>query len=280
MRVKFWGTRGSIPVPGPSTIRYGGNTTCVEVEDRGGTRLIIDAGTGIRALGNDLIRRGKQGPIHIFFTHYHWDHIQGWPFFAPTFLPKSEFVIYGRAKSADKLRAIFAYQMHPVYFPVKFEDLPCKFEFVPVKEDSFKIGSLNIQTIELCHPGGAFGLRIWEKKRVFVFMSDHEAGLNDKQPHPYTDYAKFAYKADLLVHDAQFADEELPIHKTWGHSSYQQALQLAVDADAKRLGLFHHAPERVHNDIDRFVDHCNQLLERQSKSVDVFGIMEGMVFTL
>ncbi|MBN2378656.1 MBL fold metallo-hydrolase [candidate division WOR-3 bacterium] len=280
MRVKFWGTRGSVPVPGPTTIRYGGNTTCVEVEDRNGNLLVIDAGTGIRSLGNDLVRRGKQGPIHVFFTHYHWDHIQGWPFFAPTYLPKSEFIIYGRAKSAGMLREIFAYQMQYTYFPVKFEDLPCKFEFVPVGENSLKIGELNVQTIDLCHPGKTFGARIWEKKRVFVFMTDHEAGLKDKQPHPYTDYTEFASKADLLIHDAQFTEEELPTHKTWGHSSYQEALQLAVDADAKRLGLFHHAPERVYNDIDRFIDHCNQLLDRQRKSVDVFGTMEGMVFTL
>lgn len=252
----------------------------MEVEDRNGNLLVIDAGTGIRSLGNDLVRRGKQGPIHVFFTHYHWDHIQGWPFFAPTYLPKSEFIIYGRAKSAGMLREIFAYQMQYTYFPVKFEDLPCKFEFVPVGENSLKIGELNVQTIDLCHPGKTFGARIWEKKRVFVFMTDHEAGLKDKQPHPYTDYTEFASKADLLIHDAQFTEEELPTHKTWGHSSYQEALQLAVDADAKRLGLFHHAPERVYNDIDRFIDHCNQLLDRQRKSVDVFGTMEGMVFTL
>ncbi|MBD3286573.1 MBL fold metallo-hydrolase [candidate division WOR-3 bacterium] len=280
MRVKFWGTRGSVPVPGSTTIRYGGNTTCIEVEDRNGNLLIIDAGTGIRALGNELMRRGKQGPIYVFLTHFHWDHIQGWPFFTPTYLPKSEFVVYGHAKSADRLREVFSYQMRTPFFPVKFTDLPCSFSFVPVDEDILKIGNLNIQTIKLCHPGGTLGLRVWEKKRAFVLMTDHEAGLKDKQPHLYTDYVKFASKADLLIHDAQFTADVLPTHKTWGHSSYQEALQLAIDAGAKRLGLFHHAPEREYNDIDRFVDHCNQILERKDKSLDVFGTMEGMVFTL
>jgi len=280
MRVKFWGTRGSIPVPGPTTIRYGGNTTCVEVEGRDGTLLIIDAGSGIRPLGVELTKQGKNTPIHILMTHYHWDHLQGWPFFTPAYLPHSEFIIHGRASSPDELRIIFGDQMRFRYFPVEFKQLSSKFEFVPLKENSLKIGGLNIQTIEQCHPGGTFGLRIWEKSRTFVFMTDHEAGLKEKIPHPYPDYVQFAKKAELLVHDAQFTAEELPTRKTWGHSSYEEALELAIDAGVKRLGLFHHAPERIDYEIDRFVTHCNRILRERRKSLDVFGLMEGMEFTL
>ncbi len=280
MRVKFWGTRGSIPVPGPTTIRYGGNTTCVEVTGRDGATLIIDAGSGIRPLGASIMKRGKGGPIHVLFTHYHWDHIQGWPFFTPTYLPNSEFVIYGRASSPDELKAIFSDQMRFTYFPVEFKNLPCKFEFIPLKEDGLKIGGLNIQTINNCHPGGALGLRIAEKRHAFVFMTDHEASLTEELPHPYADYVKFASRAQLLIHDSQFTDEELPTHKTWGHSSYQESLRLAIDSGAKRLGLHHHAPERIDYEIDRFVTHCNRILEEERASVDVFGLMEGMEFTL
>jgi phosphoribosyl 1,2-cyclic phosphodiesterase len=279
MRVKFWGTRGSIPVPGPTTIRYGGNTTCVEVEGRDGTTLIIDAGTGIRALGADLMKRGENGPIHVLFTHFHWDHIQGWPFFFPGYLPKNEFILHGRASSPRELETIFSYQMHSTYFPVEYKDLPCKFEFVPLTENSLKIGGFHIQAIENCHPGGAFGLRIAEKRHAFVFITDHEASLTEKLPHPYADYVKFASKAELLVHDAQFTEEELPTRRTWGHSSYQECLKLAIDSGAKRLGLYHHAPERVDYEIDRFVSHCYRILEEQRKSVEVFGVMEGMEVT-
>ncbi len=279
MRVKFWGTRGSIPVPGPTTIRYGGNTTCVSVEGKDGTFLIIDAGSGIRALGVDLMKRGKNFPIHVLMTHFHWDHIQGWPFFTPTFLPKSEFIVHGRAKSALELEQIFSRQMEFTYFPVEFKNLPSSFNFTPLHENSLTIGSLNIQTIDLCHPGGSFGVKIWEKERSFVFLTDHEAGLKDKQPHPYSDYVNFVKNTQLLVHDAQFTDEELPSRKTWGHSSYQEALKLAMEAGAKRLGLFHHAPERVDYEIDRFVLDCNRILEKNRKSIEVFGVMEGMEFT-
>lgn len=280
MRVKFWGTRGSVPVPGPTTIRYGGNTTCVEVEARDGTLLIIDAGSGIRALGNELAKRGRQGPIHLVVTHYHWDHIQGWPFFVPTYTPKSEFVIYGRASSSDVLRAVFGDQMKFPYFPVEFNSLTSKFDYHPLKEDNLKIGGLSIETIELCHPGGAFGIRITEKRKSFVFMTDHEAGLTDKLPHPYKDYVKFCSKAELLVHDAQYSEEELDSHKGWGHSSYQEALKLAIDAGVRRLALHHHDPGRIDYEIDRFVTHCNRILREQHKSTDVFGLMEGTEFTL
>lgn len=277
MRVKFWGTRGSIPVPGPSTIRYGGNTTCVEVESQDGTLLVIDAGTGIRGLGVDLIKRGRTNPLHLILTHYHWDHIQGWPFFMPGFIPKREFIVYGRAASAGDLKELFGNQMSSTYFPVEFKDVPSSFEFCPLKENSLKIGNIQIQTIENCHPGGAFGLRLREQQRTFVFMTDHEAGLKEKLPHSYADYVKFAKGADLLVHDAQFTDEELVGRKTWGHSSFEEAMKLGHDSGARRLAFTHHAPERIDFEIDRIVV---PMLEAKSNSLDAFALMEGMEFTL
>lgn len=277
MRVKFWGTRGSVPVPGPATLRYGGNTTCVEVEGQDGTLLVIDAGTGIRSLGNDLMKRNKQLRLHVLLTHYHWDHIQGWPFFMPAFLPGNEFIVFGRSSSADQLKGLFGNQMRSTYFPVEFDKLPSKFEFVPLKENSLKIGELHIQTIENCHPGGAFGLRILEKQRAFVFLTDHEAGLKEKLPHSYEDYVKFSKGAELLVHDAQFTDDELANRRTWGHSSFEEAHKLAEDSGAKRLAFTHHAPERIDFEIDRII---NSLMDGRVSSIDAFGLMEGMEFTI
>lgn len=269
-----------MPVPGPASLRYGGNTTSVEVEDSRGTTLIIDAGTGIRPLGAELTRRGKGGPIHVLMTHFHWDHIQGWPFFTPAYLSHSEFVIHGKAANAGELRDVFGDQMRSVFFPVEFRDLPAKFEFVPLKENSLKVGNLKIQTILNCHPGGAYGLRVWEDKKTFVFMTDHEAGLREKLPHTFEEYARFAKNAELLVHDAQFTDEELPHRKTWGHSSYQEAVKLALEAGVGNLALTHHAPERFDFEIDRMVEDARKIVAGQGRKLKVFGLMEGAEYTL
>lgn len=267
-------------MPGPASLRYGGNTTCVEIEDRRGTTFIIDAGTGIRPLGTELMRRGKGGPIHVLLTHFHWDHIQGWPFFTPAFIAKNEFVIHGKASSPDELRYIFGDQMRSMFFPVEFKNLPAKFEFIPLKENSLKIGNLKIETIENCHPGGAYGLRIHEDKKVLVFMTDHEAGLKEKLPHSFSEYAKFAKGAELLVHDAQFTDEELPNRKTWGHSSYQEAIKLALETHAKNLALTHHAPERFDYEIDRMVADARTILAKIRNAPNVFGLIEGAEYTI
>lgn len=275
MQVKFWGTRGSVPVPGPSTVRYGGNTTCLEVKGKDGTHLIIDSGTGIRLLGGELMSKGPKGPIHVILTHFHWDHIQGWPFFIPAYVPGFEFNIYGRGESAEKLKRAFGYQMRSPYFPVKFSAQGSEKEFVSLKEGSFNIGTLKIQVIENCHPGGAFGLRITEGGKSFVLLTDHEIGLRDRLPHPYSDYVRFAKNAHLLIHDAQFDDEELPQRRGWGHSSHTEALKLALKSDAKKLGLFHHSPSRADSGIDGLILHCEEILEKEKGSMEVFGAREG-----
>jgi phosphoribosyl 1,2-cyclic phosphodiesterase len=247
MKLKFYGTRGSIPVSDPGFIEFGGNTTCVFISgiDEGAGTLIMDAGTGIRKLGKD-IATGKVDvaeEISLGFSHFHWDHIQGFPFFAPAYNPDSKIHIStaGKRKILN-LKDIFSTQMQSIYFPVQLENMGAQIDFR--KYDSNTVvgerGAL-VSVIDVTHPGGCIAVRFQFKEKSVVFCTDveHPSGIDDN-------VVKLAMNADVLIHDAQYTDEELEMHKGWGHSSYSQAIEVAERAEVKHLILTHHDPE--HND--------------------------------
>ncbi|HEV3405002.1 MAG TPA: MBL fold metallo-hydrolase [Candidatus Dormibacteraeota bacterium] len=249
MRIKFWGTRGTRPTPGRRTLRYGGNTTCIEVRDRENNLLIIDSGSGIAELGSTC---GPSEPLqaHLLITHTHLDHIQGFPFFLPAFVAGTTLTIVGPAGSAKSLQAAFADQTDPAYFPVRLGEMPAEMEFIERNPgETFEVGALRITPHLLMHQIPTFGYRIDEGSSRFAFATDNEIALFANGTNgTLKDLANWCRDADLLVHDAQYSSEEYRTHAGFGHSTYEEALSLAEQAGVKELAFFHHDP--MHSDIE------------------------------
>jgi phosphoribosyl 1,2-cyclic phosphodiesterase len=245
MKVKFYGTRGSIPVCEREFQEFGGNTTCVMLTGDDGQVAILDAGSGIRNLGKDLFASGhvQRGTMFIAFSHFHWDHIQGFPFFGPAYDPKRHFTImaFGRGQQVKDLRHIFEMQMQSEYFPVGLGQMGATFEFLQPEVDVFRHEDAVVTSQRHNHPGGAFTYRIEHLGKVLVFCTDieHTDGIDPK-------IVALSRGADLLIHEAQYTPEELKTKRGWGHSSWEQAIEVAEQASVKRLALTHHDPE--HND--------------------------------
>lgn len=257
MKIKFWGCRGSIPVPDGRMIKYGGNTCCVEI-DFGSRILIIDAGTGIRKLGEDLLKR-KILDIDIFITHSHWDHIQGFPFFTPIYSKESNISILGATNSYKQIKDILAKQMSYEYFPVRFTDLKSKINFIEAEEGSDYMNGYMLRTIQTNHPIYTLGIRIEKKERSFVFITDNEL-CSSKTDTSWEEFVDFCKNATYLIHDAQFTQAEYNNRKGWGHSAFEQVINLAKDANVQNLGFFHHDPDRKDDELDiieqKFKDYC------------------------
>lgn len=248
MVVKFWGVHGSLPRPGISTLKYGGNTPCVEVRC-GDTFIIFDAGSGIRELGEDIVRRQRLGEIaphdvkgHIFFSHLHWDHVQGFPFFAPAFDCGNEFHLYAGVGLKYTVRRIMDEQMSRPNFPISLKDMAAKIGFHNVDSgDKVQIDDIVIRVQELNHPGGSFGFRLEFDGKVVIYGSDTEIGA-DIDPQ----MVELAREADIMIHDAMFTPEQyLGIgqdfsRESWGHSTWEGAVRTAMEASVKHLVLFHH----------------------------------------
>jgi phosphoribosyl 1,2-cyclic phosphodiesterase len=262
MKLKFYGTRGSIPICDAGFQQFGGNTTCLQITFTDTNRVaIIDAGTGLRNLGRDLLAIGhKQEQIVIAFTHFHWDHIQGFPFFAPAYDPgqKIMFLALARDQPVGHLREIFEVQMQAEYFPVQLEQMGADFEFLQIADASKHLTTIkNVQTMVTAqkhnHPGGAYSLRIERNGRVLVVCTDVEHG---EQIDPRL--VELARGADLLVHDAQYTAEELQKRRGWGHSSFDQAMQVAEMAGVKTLALTHHDPDHDDEFLLRIEKLCQE----------------------
>jgi phosphoribosyl 1,2-cyclic phosphodiesterase len=248
--VKIYGCRGSIPVANSATHKYGGNTTCLYIESRNGDAIIVDAGSGIRELGGELIKNRKE-QLHLILTHYHWDHLQGFPFFVPAYIKSTRINIYGATRESSPKKAL-SYQMSFPYFPtIVLSDLPAKFKFRDLK-NTLKIGPIRIQTMEMNHPNYTQGLRFNEGGKSMVFMTDNELFYPKSKP-KYRRFVKFARGADLLIHDAAYSDEIYPKKIGWGHSTYSQVLQLARDSGVKHVVFTHHDPPTSDDFIDEIV---------------------------
>jgi phosphoribosyl 1,2-cyclic phosphodiesterase len=246
MSVRFWGVRGSVPSPGADTSRYGGNTPCVEVE-AGGERLIFDLGTGVRELG--AATRGATS-AHVFISHYHYDHLQGLPFFGPVFHPASRFSIRGPTRGGRTVKEVLSQQMQPPYFPVTVDVFRAQVEYVPFEAgDRARLGEVQVSAIEANHPGGNLIYRVDFRGRSVVYATDTEHGERDAQ------LTEFSRKADVLIYDAMYTDDEYLGRQGspkigWGHSTWQHAVKIAADAEVGTLVLFHHDPTRTDDALD------------------------------
>lgn len=283
MLVHFWGTRGSIAAPGPTTVRYGGNTSCVEVR-AGGTLAILDCGTGARALGAHLVAEGSPVRAHIMLSHFHWDHIQGFPFFSPVFLPGAELHIYGARGLERGLEESMAGQMQYTYFPVQMADLRSRLTFHEVDEGTFQAGQMTVRAQFLNHPCPTLGYRITVGGTSIAYLTDHEPfwphnpdlPLSDVLVHPGDRrHAAFVAGVDLLVHDAQYTAEEYPAHRGWGHSPIEYVVDIAITAGVRRLALFHHSPDRDDAGVDQLVAQARAHAQWRGATLDIFAAAEG-----
>ncbi len=274
MKVKFWGARGSIPVSGRQYLKYGGSTTCVEVRSKKDDLLIVDAGSGIRLLGKELAKNSHNA-FTMLFTHSHWDHVLGFPFFAPIYNKKTRIKIMGCSFSSDPVREIIAKTMQPPGFPIKFEEISARFEFDSLCVSGSEIGGIQVLPVELSHPNNGLGFKFSEAGRTFVFLTDNELGFVHPGGKTADDYLAFARGADLLVHDADYTDAEYPRRRTWGHSTWEQALDLAIKSEARAFGLFHHNQDRTDAQIDRTVAECSRRIRKAGSRLKCFAVKEG-----
>ena len=290
LRVQFWGTRGSIPSPGPKTVRYGGNTPCVEVRTPDGWLIILDAGTGMRELGRSLLSRANGAPIKgdIFLTHAHWDHIQGIPFFAPIFQRGNHFTIWGSHSLEGSIDRIVRDQMNPVVFPVTFEELDATIDFSAITDNGKRVQrpGFEVSAFPVRHPGGALGYRFQGTTgdaRALVYVSDNELGSGGKYETPAGWRGKlvdFAKGAKVLIHDTTYTAEEYDHYRGWGHSTYDDAVTLALEAGVEHLVLFHHKPERTDDELDQRLKMCKEMVKERGASLEVEAAAEGMTLTV
>jgi phosphoribosyl 1,2-cyclic phosphodiesterase len=273
MRIKFWGVRGSTPTPQAENLRYGGNTSCVEV--RFGDRIyIFDCGTGFRVLGHQLEAEfaGRPFAAHVFVSHFHWDHIQGIPFFRPLYASDESRFMFHCSSRARSLKQVMAEQMAPPYFPVDIGQMRARRDFYEIESGTVAVeDGVKLQTAWLNHPQGCMGFRLETKDGVFVYATDNEPG------DPDFDKAvrKLAEGADVLIYDAQYLPEEYAAHRRgWGHSHWREAINVVMQSGAKELVLFHHDPDHTDAVIDKVVQEARNFYPK------VRAASEGLEITL
>jgi phosphoribosyl 1,2-cyclic phosphodiesterase len=285
MHVRIWGCRGSVAAPGADTVRYGGNTSCVEVRLASGHVLVLDAGTGLRPLGVTM-ERDLPSELHILLTHLHLDHLQGLGFFRPLFAPDLTIQIWGPTSPVQGLEERIARYLSPPLFPVHLDDVASNISFHDAPESAVTIGSATVRAAKVTHQGPTVGYRIEEGGHVFVYLPDHEPSIgNDERavaPEWMSGY-DIARDADVLLHDAQYRDHEYGAHMGWGHSSITATMKFATKARVERVVLFHHDPYHNDDDLDTLLaearamwagpdDHVQLASERMSITLDGAGV--------
>ncbi|WP_216907167.1 MBL fold metallo-hydrolase [Synechococcus sp. CCY 0621] len=284
MLVRFWGTRGSIAKPGPDTFRFGGNTSCVEVRSGAGTLLVIDCGTGAHGLGQALMQESPDGMEgSLLISHTHWDHIQGFPFFAPFFAPGHAWDVYGPSGLSGSLRSVLSGQMQHAYFPVTLDQFAAAIHYHDLGEGTFRIGDVTVTTHYLNHPALTLAYRLQADGATVVYCCDHEphaaelasgiGPLSGQDLH----YAEFIEGADLVIHDAQYTALEFPAKLGWGHSSVEYAVRLCEEAGVARLVLTHHDPLRNDAAIDLILARVRADLADRGSPLEVMAASEGLV---
>lgn len=275
-QISFWGVRGSLPVPGPDTVYYGGNTSCVQVQIKG-RLFILDAGTGIHKLGQHLVTTNPSLSADIFISHTHWDHIQGFPFFAPAFVKGNHFTLYGPSRANHTFADSMKYQMRHDYFPVNLDQMGASIDFRELQSGAFLNldDGITVKTLQNHHPGGSLSYRFDYDGCSCCYMTDTE-----HYPEPNHSQIGFAQGADVVIYDSNFTEAEYegtantPSRKGWGHSTWQEGIKLAKAAGAKKLVLFHHANYRTDADM-REIE-----LQAQKHYSDLLAAREGMIISI
>ncbi len=305
MKLTFWGVRGSIPIPGAETARYGGNTPCLEIEGSGGECILFEAGSGLRVLGQDLMKRGTSLPaVNLFISHTHWDHIQGFPFFTPCYIPGTKITIRGPVHYMEKktLQDIFANQMEHEFFPVSNQQLAADIAYEDLSETELEIGGVKIRSQYMNHSIRSLGYRLEEAGRTLVYTGDHEPyynmfadadgdaheddllfeGVDDTVDQAVKRFIGFVDQADVFVVDCQYTPDEYPsLKKAWGHSSWDYCLDWMQQAGAGRMILTHHDPLRTDEALDAIFQDVQRAA--REKGIDPDAIMiarEGMEVTI
>jgi len=277
MLVRCWGSRGTIPVNGSSFSKYGGETTCIEVRPDDETVLIFDAGSGIRRLGQRLLQENKLR-YHLFFTHTHIDHIVGFISFYPFFNPEATIDIYAPILDGRPIESILADFLAPPWSPFTLGQIKARLKFHTISSP-ITCGKTLIESIPLNHPGGGNGYKVIYNQKKFVLLTDNELA-DSNHPLPRDDYITFSHKADLLFHDAAYNKEEYKTRQNWGHSTWNAALQLALDAEVLSLGIFHHNQERNDKEIDQIITDCQALIQKSGSSLNCFAVAADSIIQI
>jgi phosphoribosyl 1,2-cyclic phosphodiesterase len=279
MIIHCWGSRGSIPVSGKQYLRYGGNTTCIEIRTNDNKILIIDAGSGIREAGNNLIAAGYRD-FTLLLTHAHWDHIMGFPFFKPIYSPETNLNIWGCPFARNSIKEMLSSIMTAPHFPVNFDSIRANISYQDTCVEHYTLGSMVITPIPLSHPNQGTGYKFEEDGKCFVFLTDNELSYKHEGGLDFQKYLEFSSGADLLIHDAEYKEDEYIKTRGWGHSCYTDALNLAMHAGVKNLGLFHHNQERFDDEVDAIVKSCHEIIKKSGKKLECFAVSQSMEFNL
>jgi CheY-like chemotaxis protein/phosphoribosyl 1,2-cyclic phosphodiesterase len=289
MKIQFWGTRGSIAAPGPKTVRYGGNTSCVELHAADGTLIVLDCGTGAYGLGKVLAQSGEPVTGNLMIGHTHWDHIQGFPFFDPLFIERSKWTVYAPGGGDQRLQAALAGQMAYEYSPINLDYLTAELSYVDLTEGVFEVGSVRVTTQYLNHPALTLGFRFEVDGATVIYACDHEphslhpldapAGA-ELIHHEDRRHVKFLEGADLIIHDAQYTLADFPVKAGWGHTPLERAVDYAIRARTKRLIFTHHDPDRDDDAVDALCVAARDRASTASYTPEIEPAAEGMVVDL
>ena len=284
MKIKIWGCRGSLAVSGNDTSRYGGNTTCLEIRSNSGAVTIVDAGSGLHNFGKSVRKKKEISKFRFLFTHAHWDHLVGFPFFVPAYFSDYSLTFCSGRHVQDSIRKYLSYQMSAPYFPVDFSQLKANFNFHCDNPANDKhnccCGGLEFLAFPINHPNGGYGFKFMENGKTFIFVPDNELGFAHENGPGREEFVNLFNNADLLIHDAQYTEDEYRYTRGWGHSTYADTTDLAIDANVKSFGIFHHDPDRTDNDLDRQVEFCRQRIFAGGGNVLCFAVEEGMEIEL
>ncbi len=298
MKIRFWGTRGSIPTPGKDTVKYGGNTPCVEIRLDDNNLIILDAGTGIRNLGEKLIELGDSINAYILISHPHWDHIQGFPFFKPAFISGNQITVVSYESENLSISKMIEDQMNKIYFPILLNELKATINFKSVKEEKFKVFDAEVETIFLNHPTYAIGYKIMHNGHSVVYISDNEPfdryiaqTMSNVEPmiiekflsskkDPNQRLFYFVDGADILIYDTTYTPDDYIDHVGWGHSHYLFTLQMAYEGKAKHLILFHYDPSYTDTKIDEIYEKCIKEISHRNYNFKCTASFEGLEIDL
>lgn len=280
MEIRCWGSRGTVPVSGPDYVKYGGDTTCLQLTPTTGDEVIvIDAGTGIRRLGELLVKE-PQRHCHIVFTHAHWDHIMGLPYFLPLWSPDFQVTLHHCPHHPEFVAQLLPQLMTAPYFPVPHSDLAADIKYVEHDETPFTIGSVKITPIALNHPNGGSGYRFEQGGMQFVFLTDNELAASHYEHFDRSHYVEACSEADLLVHDAEFTPAEYDRVRGWGHSRFTDSVELALQASVKQLGLFHLNQHRSDDDMDALVQSASEMILKEKQKIRCFGMATDLTIRI